>query len=40
MAGVDASEIMKTNIIEDSNSSLAAVGQDILDKNEGQVTIY
>ncbi len=38
MAGVDASEIMKTNIIKDSNSSLAAVGQDILDKNEGQVT--
>jgi methyl-accepting chemotaxis protein len=37
MAGVDPSKIMKTNIMQDSNSSLASVGKEIVEKKNGQV---
>ncbi|NMM65947.1 methyl-accepting chemotaxis protein [Clostridium sp. P21] len=38
MAGADSSKIMKTNITQDSNSSLAAAGKEILEKKKGEIT--
>lgn len=38
MAGVDSGKIMKNNIMQDSNSSLASAGKEILQKKNGQTT--
>lgn len=38
MAGVDSSKIMKTSIMQDSNSSLAAAGKEIVQKKSGELS--